>query len=143
MLKKLPEMLNNPVAIISSEKRPDDSIVAIVKGKANGKQQMAAISIISNKRINGMTIDNNYLTSTQDRSNTISKLLEDAVQKEHAGITGVYYWKKSEARALFVGSGEQFPGGAMQDGLIYSIYDTSTPVKMMNAAYLMQSKRCL
>ena len=143
MLKKLPEMLNNPVAIISSEKRPDDSIVAIVKGKANGKQQMAAISIISNKRINGMTIDNNYLTSTQDRSNTISKLLEDAVQKEHAGITGAYYYKKSEVHDLFASTGVQFPIASKQDGLMHSIFDEYTPVKMMNDAYPIRSKRCL
>ena len=96
---------------------------------------MAAISIVSNRRINGMTIDNNYLTSTQDRSNTISKLLEDAVQKEHAGMTGVYYWKKSEARALFVEYGVQFSGIAMQDGLMYTIFDTGSPVKMMNKDY--------
>ena len=96
---------------------------------------MAAISIVSNRRINGMTIDNNYLTSTQDRSNTISKLLEDAVQKEHAGITGVYYWKKPEARALFVGSGEQFPGGAMQDGFIYA------PITVVRLAVMSNNER--
>ena len=38
MLWKFPEMLNNPMAIISFETRPDDSIFAIVEGKANGKQ---------------------------------------------------------------------------------------------------------
>ena len=139
MLKKLPELLNDPVAIISSETRPDDSVVAIVKGKVNGKQQMAAVNFGSNGRINGMTIDSNYLTSTQGRSNTISKLLEDAVQKEHAGMTGVYYWKKSEARALFVEYGVQFSGIAMQDGLIHSIYEEGSPVKKYFTDYMQQT----
>ena len=31
--------------------------------------------------------------------------------------------KKSEARSLYARAGVQFPGGSMQDGLIYTIYD--------------------
>ena len=37
--------------------------------------------------------------------------------------------KKSEARSLFDGSGVQFPGSAIQDGLIHSIFDAGAKVK--------------
>ena len=60
-----------------------------------------------------------------------------ALQKENAGETGVYYWKKKEARNLFAESGVQFPGGAMQDGLIHSILKNDSPV---NRKYLEQTE---
>ena len=50
------------------------------------------------------------------------------IQKENAGETGVYYWKKKEARNLFAESGVQFPGGAMQDDLIHSLLNNDSPV---------------
>ena len=40
----------------------------------------------------------------------------------------MYYWKKTEARNLLAESGVQFPGGAMQDGLIHSILNNDSPV---------------
>ena len=55
----------------------------------------------------------------------------------NAGKTGVYYWKKSEARSLFAETGVQFPGGAIQDGLIHSIYDAGSTV---NRKYLEQTE---
>lgn len=64
-------------------------------------------------------------------------MLTDAIQKENAGKTGVYYWKKSEARSLFDASGVQFPGVSMQDGLIHSIYDAGSTV---NRKYLEQTE---
>ena len=55
----------------------------------------------------------------------------------NAGETGVYYWKKSEARSLFSGSGVQFPGVDIQDGLIHSICDAGFHV---NRKYLEQTE---
>ena len=54
--------------------------------------------------------------------------MTDAIQKENAGKTGVYYWKKTEARDLFESAGVQFPGVDIQDGLIHSIFDAGSPV---------------
>ena len=66
-------------------------------------------------------IDSNNIATVFRKGNAITKLLTDAIQKENAGETGVYYWKKKEARNLFSGSGVQFPGVDVQDGLIHSI----------------------
>ena len=73
-------------------------------------------------------IDSNNIATVFRKGNAITKLLTDAIQKENAGETGVYYWKKKEARNLFAESGVQFPGGAMQDGLSSSILVADNPV---------------
>ena len=73
-------------------------------------------------------IDSNNIATVFRKGNAITKLLTDAIQKENAGETGVYYWKNKEARDLFESAGVQFPGGSMQDGLIHSILKNDSPV---------------
>ena len=73
-------------------------------------------------------IDSNNIATVFRKGNAITKLLTDAIQKENAGETGVYYWKKKEARDLFESAGVQFPGSAVQDGLIHSILKKDSPV---------------
>lgn len=128
MLKQLPRLLRNPVAIIESASRSEDSVVAIVSAKVNGNQMMAAVEVGGRARMNGKQYDVNVLSSAYGRENTVTKLLTEAIQKENAGETGVYFLKKSEARSLFDESGVQFPGVAIQDGLIHSIFDAGAKV---------------
>ena len=73
-------------------------------------------------------IDSKNIATTFRKGNAITKLLTDALEKENAGETGVYYWKKTEARNLFDAAGVQFPGVTMQDGLIPSILNNDSPV---------------
>ena len=135
MLKKLPEMMENPVAIIESDSKPTDSAVVILRGKVSGKQHIAAVHISGNGKINGLRIDTNHLASTYGRKNAISKLLTDAIKKENANQVGIFYWQKVAARTLFVESGEQFPGGAMQDGFIYA------PITVVRLAVMSNNER--
>lgn len=128
LLKKLPSLLEKPVAIIESAIHPDNSVVAIVERKVNGNQLMAAVRVGGRGKQNGATIDSNHVVSVQGRNNAITKLLADAVRKELNGETGIYYWNKNEALPLTVGSGLQLPGGHISDGLIYSIFDAGSPV---------------
>ena len=137
LVKQLPELLEHPVAVIESATRPGDSVMAIVRGKVNGKQLMAAVRIGGNGRINYEIIDSNHIVSAQGRGNAITKLLNDALQKELRGEVGVYYWNKEEALPLTVQSGVQFPGGRINDGLIHSIFDAASPV---NRNYLEQTE---
>ena len=128
LLKKLPSLLEKPVAIIESAIHPDNSVVAIVKGEVNEKQVTAAVRVGGRGRQNGVDIDSNHIVSVQGRNNAITKLLADAVRKELNGETGIYYWNKNEALPLTVGSGLQLPGGHISDGLIHSIFDAGSPV---------------
>ena len=73
-------------------------------------------------------IDSNNIATVFRKGNSITKLLTDAIQKENAGETGVYYWKKNEAQNLYARAGVQFPGSAVQDGLIHSILNNDSPV---------------
>ena len=137
LVRQLPELLEHPVAVIESATRPDDSVMAIVKGKVNGRQLVAAVRIGGNGVQNGAQIDSNHIVSAQGRGNAITKLLNDALQKELRGEVGVYYWNKEEALPLTVQSGVQFPGGRINDGLIHSIFDAASPV---NRNYLEQTE---
>lgn len=137
LVKQLPELLEHPVAVIESATRPGDSVMAIVKGKVNGKQLMAAVRIGGNGVQNGAQIDSNHIVSAQGRGNAVTKLLNDALQKELRGEMGVYYWNKNEALPLIVDSGVQFPGRLINDDLIHSIFDAASPV---NRNYLEQTE---
>ena len=128
LLKQLPTLMENPVAIIESATHPDNSVMAIVKGEVNGKQVTAAVRVGGMGILNKETIDSNHVVSVQGRQNAVSKLLVQAMEKENAGETGVYYINKTEAQDLCARSGLQLPGSAAQDGLIHSIFDAGSPV---------------
>jgi hypothetical protein len=137
LLKQLPALMENPVAIIESATHPDNSVMAIVKGEVNGKQVTAAVRVGGTGRQNGVIIDSNHLVSVQGRQNAVSKLLVQAMEKENAGETGVYYINKTEAQDLCARAGLQLPGSAAQDGLIHSIFDAGSPV---NRKYVEQTE---
>lgn len=137
LLKKLPSLLEKPVAIIESATHSDNSVVAIVEGEVNGNQLMAAVRVGGGGIQNGATIDSNHVASSHGKGNAITKLLLDALKKENAGKTGVYYINKTEAQDLCARSGVQFPGSAAQDGLIHSIFDAGSPV---NRKYMEQTE---
>ncbi len=128
LLKKLPSLLEKPVAIIESATHPNNSVMAIVKGEVNGKQVTAAVRVGGTGRQNGVIIDSNHLVSVQGRQNAVSKLLVQAMEKENAGETGVYYINKTEAQDLCARAGLQLPGVHISDGLIHSIFDAGSPV---------------
>ena len=96
MMKKLPEMMENPVAIIESDSRPTDSAVVILRGKVNGNQHIAAVRISGDGKINGLRIDANHMASTYGRKNAIKKLLTNAIKKKMpiklASSTGRSQW---------------------------------------------------
>lgn len=137
LLKQLPTLMEKPVAIIESATHPNNSVMAIVKGEVNGKQVTAAVRVGGTGRQNGVIIDSNHVVSVQGRQNAVSKLLVQAMEKENAGKTGVYYINKTEAQDLCARAGLQLPGSAAQDGLIHSIFDAGSPV---NRKYVEQTE---
>ena len=137
LLKNLPSLLEKPVAIIESATHPNNSVMAIVKGEVNGKQVTAAVRVGGTGVLHKETIDSNHVVSVQGRQNAVSKLLVQAMEKENAGETGVYYINKTEAQDLCARAGLQLPGSAAQDGLIHSIFDAGSPV---NRKYVEQTE---
>ena len=128
MIERLPELLENPIAIIGSETRADDSLVAIVEATINGKPVVAPVTIQKTSKSNDVQIDANHLASAYGKKNAV-RLLENAIQKENADGVGVYYLDKSRASNLFSDGRVQFPAISEQAGLIHSIFDAGSPVK--------------
>lgn len=117
-------MIADPVAVIESRTRGNDSVVVVINAKnENGKNSIAALAINGYGFINGNKIDSNTITSVHGRNNAL-KMLKDAVE----GVGNVFYIKKDEALSLMEDGGVQFPTGFHQDGLIHSIFDAGVSV---------------
>lgn len=129
VLEQLPYLIKKPIAIIESQSR-DDSVVVIVGKKVNKNMLIAAIEVNALGEQNNKRIRTNTINSTFGKSNAVTKLLTDAIQKENAGDVGVFYIDKARAQYLYAKAGVQFPGRAIQDGPIHSIFDVGSPVKM-------------
>lgn len=129
-LKKLPDMMENPVAIIRSESDPKNSVIVILSTKINGKQIIAPVFVNGNSINNGLRIDSNNIATVFGKDNALTKLLTEALNIEASNnkAVGVYYWNKTEARSLYEGAGLQLPGSSIQDGLIHSIFDAGADV---------------
>lgn len=136
-LSSIPQLLEHPVAIIESKTRENESVVAIVSKKINGKQVVAAINIGGIGRSNTYNIDVNHISTVFGKGNALTGLLNDALIKEASGGTAIYYLNKKEALSLLNSAGVQFPGVLKQDGLIHSIFDAGSPV---NRDYLEQTE---
>lgn len=80
MLKKLPQLLRNPVAVIESATRPGDSVVAIVSAQVNGNEMMAVVRAGGSATVNGEQCDVNVISSAYGRENAVTKLLTEAIQ---------------------------------------------------------------
>lgn len=128
-IKKLPELIANPIAIIESKTDPTGSVVVIIKATSlNGKKVIAAFDIGGDSRVNDIPIDSHNVSTVHGRKNTITGLLKDAIKKQVDYGNGMYYWNKNEALPLLIKSGLQLPGVPQQDGLIHSIFDAGSPV---------------
>ena len=142
-MEQLPELIKDPLAVIESKTNTESSTVLLLNAVVNGKPYIAPVYVTSNSRQNGVVIDSNNIATVFRKGNAITKLLTDAIKKENAGETGVYYWKKNEAQNLYARAGVQFPGSAVQDGLIHSILKNDSPVnrKFMDQTETRQFQR--
>ena len=92
--------MENSVAIIQSATHPDNSVVAIVEGRVNEKQLIAAVRVGGRGIQNGAVIDSNHVVSPHRKGNAITKILSDALKNENAGETGVCCIKNGGSRSV-------------------------------------------
>lgn len=88
LIKKLPQALQNPIAIIDSTSK-NGRLVAIVEIQGQSRNTIAAVEIDGTGSMYGNLIDTNLILTAHSRDNAISKLLKDAVNSELAGSGGV------------------------------------------------------
>lgn len=143
-IRRLPQLLEAPVAIIKTDVKADSGVLAVLALKSDsGKQAVAAVEINGYAKVNGdEVIDSNAVTTVHGRKNTL-RMLQNAINSEMAGTPSVYYIKKAEAQSLLDGQGVQFPRTFRQDGLIHSIFDAGASVnrKYMEQTQTRQFKR--
>ena len=101
-VKRLPELLSDPVMILDSMTR-DDSVVVLteVKDKEN-RPIIAAVKVDGKGYLNDVEIEANILTSTYGKDN-----FNDFMKRNVDGGT-VLYWNKEKTRMLQI-PGIQFP----------------------------------
>ena len=142
LLKQLPQALENPVAIISSQTQPN-RVVAILKMQHNGKNVITPVEIDGYGTQNNLTIDSNAVVSIFGKDNAITKQLKNALIDEANNKTSMFYWNKKEALSLLQRPGLRLPNPLPQDGFIHNITEKNSSVKpkIKNATYSQQFKR--
>ena len=129
VLKKVPEALTSPVAIIASKTKPDSSIVAILDLSSRDKPLFVAVEIDGLGRLTGESIDSNAITTIHIRQNA-ANMLGNALSNESSGNVSVFYVDKNKATQFLRSSGVQFPGVmSIMDHYVHSIRDNGPPVK--------------
>ena len=142
LLKQLPQALENPVAIISSQTQPN-RVVAILKMQHNGKNVITPVEIDGYGTQNNLIIDSNAVVSIFGKDNAITKQLKNALIDEANNKTSMFYWNKKEALSLLQRPGLRLPNPLPQDGFIHNITEKNSSVKpkIKNATYSQQFKR--
>ena len=142
LLKQLPQALENPVAIISSQTQPN-RVVAILKMQHNGKNVITPVEIDGYGTQNNLTIDSNAVVSIFGKDNAITKQLKNALIDEANNKTSMFYWNKKEALSLLQRPGLRLPNPLPRDGFIHSITEKRSPVNrvLKDITYSLQFKR--
>ena len=112
-VKNIYNAIQDPVMIIAakdvnknaSPMRSTHSVVAIVDIGTAGKSLLVPIEITAERKVNGIRMDVNTISSVYEKS--VKNLVTEAIAQENSGDIGIFYAKK-EALTL-PGAGVQFP----------------------------------
>ena len=127
-LKKLPEKIKEPIAIIQSQSNPSRAVVFIEMISKSKKNIVVPVEVDGYGTTNSITIDSNALTSLFGKNNA-PKQLKDAIDNTVNGKTKLFYWDKKRSLALLHLAGLQLPGNLPQDGFVHSIREPGSLVK--------------
>lgn len=141
-LKKLPEKIKEPIAIIQSQSNPSRAVVLIEMTSKSGKNIVVPVEVDGYGKTNNLRIDSNALTSVFGKKNAANQL-QAAIDNTVNGKTELFYWDKKRSLALLQGAGLQLPRGLPQDGFVHSIREPGSFVKakMDNVTNSLQFKR--
>ena len=129
MLRNLPRLLADPVAIIRSQaEATPDSLVVIIAQKINGHQVIAAVTVDSKSLYQKDTINSNLIHSIYGKTESLNQL-KLAVEFDSPERIELYYWNKKEAFNLMRAEGLQLPSNTQKSGFIHSIDENGSIVK--------------
>ena len=127
-LKKLPEKIKEPIAIIQPQSKPSRAVVFIEMISKSKKNIVVPVEVDGYGKTNNLRIDSNALASLFGKNNA-AKQLKDAIDNTVNGKTELFYWDKNRSLALLQGAGLQLPSGLPQDGFVRSIHEPGSFVK--------------
>lgn len=127
-LKKLPEKIKEPIAIIQSQSNPSRAVVFIEMTSKSGKNIVTPVEVDGYGKTNNLRIDSNALASVFGKKNAANQL-QTAIDNTVNGKTELFYWDKKRSLALLQGAGLQLPSGLPQDGFVHSIREPGSLVK--------------
>ena len=127
-LKKLPEKIKEPIAIIQSQSNPSRAVVFIEMTSKSGNSIVVPVEVDGYGTTNSITIDSNALASMFGKKNA-PKQLKNAIDNTVNGKTELFYWDKKRSLALLHLAGLQLPGNLPQDGFVHSIREPGSFVK--------------
>lgn len=112
-VKNIYGAIQDPVMVIAAKDvnknvsplRSTHSVVAIVDIGTAGKSLLVPIEITAERKVNGIRMDVNTISSVYEKS--VKNLVTEAIAQENSGDIGIFYAKK-EASTL-PGAGVQFP----------------------------------
>lgn len=140
-LKKLPEAIKEPIAIIQSRTVPSRAVV-ILSMENNGKKVIVPFEVDGYGKINNESINSNAISSVYGKGNILEQL-RDAIANTVNGKIELFYWNKKEAKSLLHRAGLQLPGVLPQDGFVHSIREkgSNVKIKLENVTQSLQFKR--
>lgn len=136
-MKKLPEKLANPVAIIADRRLvrnkwvvSESAIDILVEMQINGKDTLVPIRITGNAMQQGTGIDANVVSSIHGNRDAISRL-KYAMDNDSSENILVFYSQKDKTAAYLRKAGYTITSWPnISDGVIHSITDANSPVKL-------------
>ena len=110
LVKRLPELLSNPVMILDSYTKPGDVVVVTSAVDGDGNPVIAAIHPNGEATVDGQTGPANFITSVYGKENFWSWVENNA---KHGNVL---YWNEKKSQTLAALAGVQFPGNSAQSG---------------------------
>ena len=110
-LKLLPQALEKPLMIITSESSPSDSVVAILKMKDNtGASVIVPVKMSGVGRAGAEKLDAHIALTMFGKKNAWKSLVANALEKEANGEVGVFYIDGAESKTILERLGEKAKG---------------------------------
>ena len=144
-MKALPELIADPVAIVTAPKN-DGAIMMVLAHQnknANDRPVVGIVRVEKGGGYNKVYVDANKLETVHSRGN-LDEIITAAVEKEKAGGVGVYYvTEKKSLRSVLEHGQSQVLDSLNRTGYMHSIHDAGSNVKaeLMDQTESRQFKR--
>ncbi len=126
---KLPEKLNDPVAIIQEDSKTGLSIIVFVEMQINKKRAIAPLYVDGTSYFNNTQFDVNVVKSVHGRKNA-TRQFKTAIINHSLGQNTLFYINKNKANPLLADARVTMPKKLKtSDGFILSIRDNDSKVK--------------